>query len=79
MVREKLSSLIRFLSHMLKPNRSNRHKLKFYLISGIRLVCKFAISYIKGKKNKIIFLIFLKYWPHSCDFNKLVIKAENAC
>ena len=28
------------------------------------------------KENKIIFLEFLKYWPSSHDFNKLVIKAK---
>jgi hypothetical protein len=31
------------------------------------------------KENKIFFLKFLKYWPSSRDFNKLVIKAKNAC
>jgi len=28
------------------------------------------------KENKIIFLEFLKYWPSSRDFNKLVIKVK---
>jgi len=28
------------------------------------------------KENKIIFFEFLKYWPSSRDFNKLVIKAK---
>jgi len=32
---------------------------------------------IKRKQN--IFWHFLKYWPSSCDFNKLVIKVKNTC
>jgi hypothetical protein len=39
---------------------------------------KFVISNTK-RKNKIYFLIFLKYLPSSYDFNKLVIKAQNTC
>jgi hypothetical protein len=58
MVREKLSSLRAFLSRMLKPNHSNHHKYKFYLISGIRLACKFVILDIKSKKT--IVLIFFE-------------------
>jgi hypothetical protein len=44
------------------------------LILGVRLTCKFVIPDIKRKK--IIFLDFLKCWPSSHDFNKLVIKTE---
>jgi hypothetical protein len=64
---------------MIKPNHSNHRKKKtnFYLILWIRLTCKFVIPDIK-RKNKIIFF-FVKYWPSSRDFNKLVIKAKNAC
>ena len=56
------------------PNRSNVYKRNTFWISGIRFTYKFVISDIKTKQN--IFWIFLKYWPSSRDFNKLVIKAK---
>ena len=37
---------------------------------------KFVIPDIKREKIYIVFGVFLKYWPSSCDFNKLVIKAQ---
>jgi len=74
MVQEKPSSVRRFLSFGVKPNRSNIYKRTIVLISGIRFTCKFVIHDIK--KKIIIFFEFLKYWPSSRDFNKLVIKAE---
>ena len=36
---------------------------------------KFIIQILKEKKQNI-FLVFLKYWPSSQGFNKLVIKAK---
>jgi hypothetical protein len=45
-----------------------------FLISGIRFTYKFVISDTKRKLN--IFLEFLKYWPSSYGFNKLIIKAK---
>jgi hypothetical protein len=60
------------LSYRVKPNCSNVNKKN--LISGIRLTYKVIPQILK--ENKIIFLEFLKYWPRSCDFNKLVIKAK---
>jgi hypothetical protein len=53
---------------------SNSGVNKRILISGIRLTYKVVTPDIK--KNKIIFLKFLKYWSSSRDFNKLVIKAK---
>jgi len=46
------------------------------LLSGIHLTYKVVNLDIKRKKNKIFFLEFLKYWPSSRGFNKLVIKAK---
>jgi hypothetical protein len=74
MVQEKPSSVRKFLSYRVKPNRSNVYKRITFLISGIYFTYKFVIPDIKTKQN--IFLIFLKYWPSSHDFNKLVIKAK---
>jgi hypothetical protein len=58
-------------------------RTNFYLTLGIRLTCEFVILCgLNGdliKENKIIFLVFLKYWPSSHDFHKLVIKGQNAC
>ena len=51
------------------------NKKTTFLISGVRFTYKFVISDIKRKQN-IFFGVFLKYWPSSCDFNKLVIKAK---
>ena len=48
-----------------------------FLISRIHLTYKFVILDTKRKQN--IFLVFLKYRLNSHDFNKLVIKTENAC
>jgi hypothetical protein len=70
----KPSLIRRFLSYGVKPNRSNVYKRTTFLISAIRFTYKFIIQDIKTKQN--IFLIFLKYWPSSRDFNKLVIKAK---
>jgi len=36
---------------------------------------KVVTPYIKRKQNNF-FGIFLKYWPSSRDFNKLIIKAK---
>jgi hypothetical protein len=74
MVQEKPFSVRRFLSFGVKPNRSNVYKRTIVLISGIRFTCKFVIPDIKRKQNN--FFEFLKYWPSSRDFNKLVIKAK---
>jgi hypothetical protein len=49
-------------------------KWKTFLISWIHFTYKCVILDTKTKQN--IFLKFLKYWPNSCDFNKLVIKAK---
>ena len=49
-------------------------KRNTFLISEIRFTYKFVIPDTKTKQN--IFLKFLKYWPNSHDFNKLVIKAK---
>ena len=38
---------------------------------------KFVISNTKRKQNNFV-LVFLKYRPSSHDFDKLVIKAQNA-
>jgi hypothetical protein len=46
------------------------------LLSKIHLTYKVVNLDIKRKKNKIFFLEFLKYWPSSRGFNKLVIKAK---
>jgi hypothetical protein len=46
-----------------------------FLILGIRFTYKFIIPDTKTKQNNF-FLEFLKYWPNSRDFNKLVIKAK---
>jgi len=75
MVQENSSSVRRFLSYKVKPNRSNVYKRTTSLISGIRFTYKFVISDIKTKQN-IFFDFFLKYWLSSRDFNKLVIKAK---
>jgi hypothetical protein len=77
-VSEKSSTVRRSLSYRVKPNCSNVNKKRsnFYLILGIRLMYKFVISYIK---RNFFFLVFLKYWSSSHGFNKLVIKAQNAC
>jgi hypothetical protein len=48
---------------------------KKILIFGTRLTYKIITPDIKRKQNKF-FLEFLKYWPSSRDFNKLVIKAK---
>jgi len=48
------------------------NKKTTFLISRVRLTYKFIIPDIKRKQN--IFWVFLKYWPSSHDFNKLVIK-----
>jgi hypothetical protein len=45
------------------------YKKTTFLISGTHLIYK----------NKIYFLVFLKYGPSSHGFNKLDIKAQNAC
>jgi len=37
---------------------------------------KFVIPDTKTKQIYIFFLEFMKYWPNSRDFNKLVIKAK---
>jgi hypothetical protein len=66
---------MRFLSYGVKPNRSNVYKRTIVLISGIRFTCKFVPRILKDKQNKI-FVVFLKFWPCSLDFNKLVIKAK---
>jgi len=58
-----------------KLNRSTVYKRTTFFISGIRFTYKFVIPDIKTKQ-KYFFLIFLKYWPSSHDFNKLVIKAK---
>jgi hypothetical protein len=69
------SSLIRrSLSYRVKPNRPNVNKRTTFSISGICFTYKFVIPDIKRKQNN--FLEFLKYWPSSRDFNKLVIKAK---
>ena len=47
---------------------------KTFLISGIRFTYKCIIPDTKTKQDN--FLEFLKYWPNSCDFNKLVIKIK---
>ena len=62
-----------YLSYRVKPNRSNTNKEN--LISGTRLTYKIITQDIKRKQNNF-FLEFLKYWPSSRDFNKLVIKAK---
>jgi hypothetical protein len=77
MVQEKPSSVRRFLSYGVKPNRPNVNKRTTFSISGICFTYKFIIPDIKRKQ--IIFLELLKYWLSSRDFNKLVIKAKNAC
>jgi hypothetical protein len=59
MVQEKPSSLKRFLSYGVKPNRSNVYKRTIVLISGIRFTCKFIIPDIKRKQN-IFFLDFFE-------------------
>jgi hypothetical protein len=48
-----------------------------FLILEIHFTYKFVIP--DTKRKKIIFFGFFKYWPRSYDFNKLVIKAQNAC
>jgi len=73
MVQEKSSSVMRFLSHWVKPNRSNVYKRTISLISGIHFTYKFVILDIKTKQH---ILFFWKYWSSSRDFNKLVIKAK---
>ena len=50
------------------------HQKKTFLISGIRFTYKCIIPDTKTKQDN--FLEFLKYWPNSCDFNKLVIKIK---
>jgi ubiquitin-protein ligase len=50
------------------------NKKTTFLISGVRFTYKFVIPDIKRKQN-IFLSVFLKYWPSSCDLNKLVIKA----
>jgi hypothetical protein len=60
-----------------KLNRSTVYKRTTFFISGIRFTYKFVIPDIKTKQK--YFFDFLKYWPSSHDFNKLVIKAQNAC
>ena len=57
-----------------KLNRSNVYKRTTFFISGIRFTYKFVIPDIKTKQK--YFFDFLKYWPSSHDFNKLVIKAK---
>jgi hypothetical protein len=74
MVQEKPSSVRRFLFYGVKPNHSNVYKKTIFLISKIHFTYKFVIPDIKIKQN--IFFVFLKYWPSSRDFNKLVIKAK---
>ena len=75
MVQEKPSSVRRFLSYEAKLNRSNVYKRTTFLISGLRFTYNFVIPNIKTKQNIFVF-DFLKYWPSSHDFNKLVIKAK---
>jgi len=69
------SSVRRSLSYQVKPNRSNIIKRTTFLISRMCLTYKRIILNIKRKQNRF-FLLFLKYWPSSHDFNKLVIKAK---
>ena len=52
------------------------YKKTIFLILRICFTYKFVI---RIKKNKIIFLKFLKYWFSSHGFNKLVIKTKNTC
>jgi hypothetical protein len=75
MVQEKPSLVRRFLSYGVKLNCFNVYQKTIFLISGIRFTYKFIIQDIKTKQN-IFFLVFLKYWLSSHDFNKLVIKAK---
>jgi len=69
MVQEKPSSIRRFLSYGVKPNRSNVYKKTIVLISGISFTCKFVPRILKEKNKKIKkikkinFLLFLKFWP----------------
>ena len=58
MVQEKSSSVMRFLSHWVKPNRSNVYKRTISLISGIHFMYKFVISDTKRKQNKTFLGIF---------------------
>jgi len=74
MVQEKSSSIRRSLSYRVKPNRSNIYIKTIFLISGICFTYKFIIPDTKRRQKD--FLEFLKYWPSSHGFNKLVIKAE---
>jgi len=48
--------------------------LKYILISGIHFTYKFVIPNTKGRQKD--FLEFLKYWPSSHGFNKLVVKTK---
>jgi hypothetical protein len=75
MVQEKPSSIRRFLSYAVKPNRSNVYKRTIVLISGIRFTCKFVPRILKDKQNKFFF-VFWNFGQCSLDFNKLVIKAK---
>ena len=45
------------------------------LIYGMRFTCKVVPQILKDKKNKN-FCCFLNFGQHSCDFNKIVIKAK---
>jgi cbb3-type cytochrome oxidase subunit 1 len=53
MVQEKPSSIRRFLSYGVKPNRSNVYKRTIVLISGISFKCKFVPRILKDKNKKI--------------------------
>jgi len=59
MVPEKPSSIKRFLSYGVKPNRSNVYKRTIFLISGIRYTYKFVIPDIKTKQNMFEFFEIL--------------------
>jgi len=57
MVQEKPSSVMRFLSYGVKPNRSNVYKRTIVLRSGIRFTCKLVPRILKDKQNKF-FVVF---------------------
>jgi hypothetical protein len=58
MDQEKPSSVRKFLSYVVKPNRSNVYKGTIVLIPGICFTCKFIIPDIKRKQNKFFFGFF---------------------
>jgi len=75
MVQEKPSSVRRFLSNGVKPNRFNVYKRTIVLISGICFTCKFVPRILKDKQNKI-FVVFEILANVLLTFNKLVIKVK---